>query len=159
MRAEMASSRGFEGTESLGLIARIVPPFLAFLSAFSLGALHTVTYFRNDDFEWLLLGKTFADAPWIPFVDASAQVAGFYRPVVALSWILGYRLWGADSTGYALLLSAIFGLTSLAFYSLVAFLQDRPTGLVSALILATFFPTIITMWWRSLFTSGIGLLL
>lgn len=136
----------------------LAPSLAAFFSAFLIAAFHAWTYYRNDDFEWVILAKTFADSPWIPFTDASAQIAGFYRPVVVLVWILGIRLWGTDPTGYALLLSTVFGLTNLVLYHLVASLKDKPTGLATALIFATFFPTILTMWWRSLLTSGVGLL-
>ncbi len=140
------------------MLRSLAPSLVAFLSAFLIGALHTATYFRNDDFEWVTLAKTFADSPWIPFTDASAQVAGFYRPVVVLTWILGFHLWGTDPTGYALLLSTVFGFANLLLYHLVALLRDRTTGLLAALIFATFFPTMLTTWWRSLLTSGVGLL-
>lgn len=136
----------------------IAAHLVAFLPAFLIGILGALTYFRSDDLEWVNLGRTFSHAPWIPFVDVTAQQAGYYRPVVVLYWIAGHWAWGTDPTGYALLLAGVFGVVSLLLYRLGALLHDRASGVAAALVFATFPPTVISLWWRSLATSGLLLL-
>jgi len=124
---------------------------LVFLSGFVVTLTSIFVDFYLDDVELLFLAKEYVDNPLtIPtvFVKGNTQ-AGYYRPVMALFWIIGYSLWGASPEGFQILLAILTGVGVVYLYRIARILKDETSGFITCFIFVLFFPTIALFTWKS----------
>lgn len=124
---------------------------LVFLSGFLVTLSSIFVDFYLDDVELLFLAKEYVQNPLtIPtvFVRGNTQ-AGYYRPVVALFWTMGYSLWGASPEGFQILLAILTGVGVVYLYRIARILKDETSGLIACFVFVLFFPTIALFTWKS----------
>ncbi len=98
---------GRSGKKTARMVVLVVLVALAALLVPILGVLPPAHFFRFDDFPWL----TWAATHQIRDAFSPSQLAGIsagFRPVHALFWIFGYRVFGPDSAVPWILLSSSF---------------------------------------------------
>jgi len=124
---------------------------LVFLFAFAVALWSISVDFYLDDFELLFLAKRYVQDPFtIPtvFLRGNTQ-AGYYRPVMALFWIVGYSIWKDNPKGFQILLGILTVVGVVYLYRIAKFLQDRISGMIACLLFVSFFPTIALLSWKA----------
>jgi len=131
-------------------ILAIIPPSLGMFSFYRYEDFYHMAYMKIHlpDFSW----QSFQNIP-------NLRLYEYYRPVLTFFYWLGYLLSHNNPTILHALASLSFGVMTVLIYVIARFFSGDLSGVLAAVIFATFGPLVAVSWWTGTFAVLPGFIL